>query len=139
MGHNLGIDCGDKFWRQTLGTAEQILEGAIFTFPEKILSSTFFYNTMILRNKKVVKKETFPEIYWKVNTLSDLFYPGICEIMSWDDFCVRYSSNITQEKFTDIRYIIKLAFQTLGIDQNRMYPAHYPVRPLIVDIALLSK
>ena len=59
--------------------------------------------------------------------------------MNWNDFCLRYSTNISNEKFTDIRYIVKLAFQTLGIDQNSMYPALYPLRPLLADIALLSK
>ena len=43
----------NPFWKQVLRTALPVMQGFIFTHPEKILSSPLFMNPLILRNKPV--------------------------------------------------------------------------------------
>ena len=59
--------------------------------------------------------------------------------MQWEDFCLRYFCRISFEKFIDIRYIIKLGFQKLGVSPSRFYNAEYPQKPFLIDIALSTK
>ena len=55
--------------------------------------------------------------------------------MQWADFCRRYTCNISEEKFIDIRYVLKLSIQKLKISPNRLYCANFPQRPFLIDIA----
>ena len=59
--------------------------------------------------------------------------------MQWAAFCERVGSNISEEKYIDIRYILTIAVQKLKISQNRLYAASKPLIPLLIDIALSVK
>ena len=125
----------NSFWKQVLGTAIEITEGAAFCFPEKLLTSPFFHNNLVLRNNKVIKERDFPEIVGRISTLSDFYYQGTNQIMQWEDFCERYASHISNEKFIDIRYVLSLSIQKLKIANNRVYCASYPQKPFLIDMA----
>ena len=127
----------NNFWKQVFSSSSEVLEGTAFCFPEKILSSPFMYNNLILRNNKVIKERDFPEIIDKVSTMSDFYKPGTIQLLPWQEFCEKYTCNISQEKFIDIRYILNLSVQKLKISSNRLIPANKPLKPLLVDIALL--
>ena len=58
--------------------------------------------------------------------------------MPWADFCERYNCDISREKYIDIRYIITLSVQKLGIPTSRLIPANNPQKPFLIDIALSS-
>ena len=126
------------FWKQVFGTIIDITEGAAFTYPEKLLSSPFFHNNLVLRNNKVIKEGNYPEIVDKVTSLSDFFNPGTNQLLQRAEFCERHGSNISEEKYIEIRYVIKLAIQKLKISINRLYPAYYPQKPFLIDLVLLS-
>ena len=72
-------------------------------------------------------------------TISDFFIPETTQIMQWAAFCERVGSNISEEKYIDIRYILTIAVQKLKISQNRLYAASKPLIPLLIDIALSVK
>jgi hypothetical protein len=122
------------FWKQVLGTAMPITLGAAFCYPEKIPSSPFFFNPLIIRQRPVSFRD-FPEISNLVSYVADFFYPGTNNLMEWNDFCNRYNVIISHEKFIDIRYSLKTAFQTLKLPQVRLQTAQYPIKPLIIDVA----
>ena len=125
----------NPFWKQVLGTAVPITQGSAFCYPEKILASPFFSNPLIVRNK-IVKPRDFQEIANFISTIADFYYPGTNIIMNWDDFCTRYNVVISNEKFTDIRYTLKVALQKLKLPQSRLICAQYPLKPLLIDIAM---
>ena len=75
----------------------------------------------------------------KISTMADFFYPGTNDFMDWNDFCTRYNVIISNEKFTNIRYILRVAIQKLNLPQNRLLCANYPQKPLLIDIATSCK
>ena len=89
----------NEFWKQVFGSIVSITEGAAFCFPEKLISSPFFHNNLVLRNNKVLKVADFPELSEKVETLSDFYKPGTNTLLQWADFCDRFQCNISEEKF----------------------------------------
>ena len=98
-------------------------------FPEKLLSSPFLYNNLVLRNNKIINERIFPEITGIVSTLSDFYLPGTNQLMQWEELKNYWNCDISQEKFIDIRFIIKLAIQKLKISSNRLLAANRPIRP----------
>ena len=70
---NISKKIKNIFWKQVLLSAVNMTEGAIFTFPEKIGNSSFWYNPFIKRNNKFLVPGNFPQIAGSVNTLSDFF------------------------------------------------------------------
>ena len=139
MLHNMSRKIRNKFWEQVLSSAQKVSEGAIFTFPEKIGHSSFWYNHLIKRNNRVIAPNNFPVIASSVSTLSDFFYPCTNMLMERNDFCDKYNINVTEEDFIEIRYIINLAFQKLKLSPNRVIQAVQPFKPLLIDIALSTK
>ena len=124
------------FWKQVFGSVVEITQGAAFSCPENLLSSSFLHNSLVLRNNKTINERHFPEIVGKVSTLSDFYSPATNKLMDWNQFCEHWACNISQEKFTDIRYIIKLSIQKLKISDNRLVGAHKPMRPFLINLAL---
>ena len=125
----------NEFWKQVFSTAIELTEGAAFCHPEKLLTSPFLHNNLVLRNNKVIRERDFPELAGIVSTLSDFYYPGTNQIMQWAEFCERYRCNISEEKFIDIRYVLKLSIQKLKISSNRLYCANFPQKPFLIDLA----
>ena len=129
----------NKFWAQVLSTTIKMAECAVFCNPEKMIYSSFWYNPIIRRNNKVVKYSDFPEIQNKIVTLSDFYHPGTNTLMNHADFQNRYNLNISATKYTDIKYIISLAFQKLNFPINKLLCANEPFIPTLIDLALISK
>ena len=132
----IGKKLTNKFWQQVLISAVNVTEGAIFCYPEKLSISSFWYNPYILRNNKVVTPANFPEIQNHVSTLSDFFQPCSNEIMERHEFCAKYSLDIDEIKYIDLRYIITLALQKMKFPREKLLPAVSPFKPILIDIAL---
>ena len=73
MLHNMSRKIDNKFWQQVLVSVQKIAEGAVFTFPEKIGHSSFWHNSLVKRNNRVLTPANFPEISGLVSTISDFF------------------------------------------------------------------
>ena len=71
----------NECWKQVFSTAIELTEGAEFSYPEKLLTSPFLHNNLVLRNNKVIQERDFPELAGIVSTLSDFYYPGTNQIM----------------------------------------------------------
>ena len=133
---NIGKKINNKFWRQVLLSTRSISQGAIFCNPEKLTISSFWHNDYIQRNNKVITFRDYPELVSNISTLSDFFYPHTNNIMSKNDFCNRYNLIVDDNKFVEIRYIITLALQKIGLPKHKLLPAEYPLKPLLIDVAL---
>ena len=48
----------------------------------------------------------------------------------------RYSLEIEENKFIDIRYTINLALQKMRFPREKLSPAFYPLKPVLIDVAL---
>ena len=125
----------NPFWKQVLWSSLPITEGAAFCFPEKIISSPFFYNPLVVRIR-VVKPTDFPEINKPELSLANFFYPGTNVVMEYNDFCNRYEIDISQEKFIDIRYTIRTAILKLKMQAAKLNCAHFPKKPFLIDITI---
>ena len=134
--NNIAKKIKNKFWQQVLFSAEKIANGAIFTFPEKIGTASFWHNPLIKRNNKVIAPTNFPEIASVVSTVSDFFYVGTSNIMNKIDFCNKYDVEVTENNFIEIRYIIKAAMQAIRYPINKILPVFHPNKPLLIDISL---
>ena len=136
---SIGNKINNKFWQQVLLSTRGLNSGAVFCYPEKLSISSFWHNDFIQRNNKVITYRDYPELNSKIFTLSDFFYHQSTNIMSKDDFCNRYNLAIDDNKYIEIRYIITLALQKIGLPKHKLLPAEYPNRPLLIDIALSIK
>ena len=129
----------NPFWKEVFGGIKDMIENAAFCFPEKILSSPFFYNNLVLRGNKVIREKDFPELTRIVGTLSDFYLPNTTTMLSRDEFCERYTCDVSVEKYIDIRYVISVSFLKLRIDNCRLVPIQRPYVPFLIDVILSSK
>ena len=107
---------------------------AAFSYPEKIIDSPLFHNPLVVRNR-VLKPIDFPEIS-ALTTLANFFHPNTNVLMQWNDFCTRYNIQISEQKYIDIRYIIKTAVQKLKISLQKLNLAQSPQKPFLIDLVL---
>ena len=135
----IGKSLKNIFWNQVLQSTIKIYEGAAFCNPELILQNSFFYNPLILRNKKTVRYEDFPELKNRISTIANFFHPGTNVLMSFGAFKDSFGVEIDEVKYIDIRYIIKLAFQKLRLSESRLSKVFYPSIPTLINIALSTK
>ena len=127
----------NNFWKQVLAAALPIVERSAFCNPAKLTTSPLWYNPLIRRNG-VIKYNDFPEISDKIQTVAEFFYIGTNTIMQYNDFCERYDCNISELKYIDIRYTLTRTLQKLKFPQAKLNCAHYPQRPILIDIAMAS-
>ena len=128
----------NPFWKQVLLSATPIIEGALFSFPGKLMHSSLFFNPHVTRSR-TVKYSEFPELVSLGSSLSNFLYPFTNKLMSWEDFRLRYNNNISLEKYIDVRYTIKRSLDKLGISLEKLSFVQYPERPLLIDIAMSTK
>ena len=81
----------------------------------------------------MLKPADFPEIQ-ATTTLAKFFHPNTNTLMQWNDFCTRYDIQISEEKFINIRYIIKTAVQKLKISLSKLNLAQSPTKPFLIDL-----
>ena len=111
-------------------------EGFIFTHSEKLTYSPLWYNPWIKRNNRVIKPADFPELANTISCLADLFYPCTNNIMSRDDLMNRYNLEIGENKYIDLRYCINLTLQKMRLPREKLLPAVYPLKPVLIDVAM---
>lgn len=134
--HSMSKTINNKFWQQMLISAQKIAEGAIFTFPEKIAYTSFWYNPFIKRNNRIVTPANFPTIANYVSTVSDFFYPFTNQFMTKNDFCNKFRIEVADDDYIEIRFMINLALQKLRFPLHKVGRAVQPFKPLLIDITL---
>ena len=85
-----------------------------------------------------MKHNDYPEIAEIVETVADFFYPGTNTLMQYNDFIQRYNCNISEEKYVDARYTLKLAVQKLKLPETKLKVVQLPSRPTLISIALTT-
>ena len=128
----------NPFWKQVFQTIPHLTEGAAFCYPEKVITSPFFNNPLVVRNRPI-KTSDFPELVIPEISLAHFYYPNSNQIMELEDFRSKYELNISFEKYVDIRYTLKTAISKLKMHPSRLNCANFPQIPFLIDIATLTK
>ena len=126
------------FWKQVFADVEDMMNGAAISNPDNLLYSPFFYNNLVIRGTKVIRAQDFPELYGKVNTLSDFYEINTNTFLSFEQFCEVHSCTLSKDKLIDIRYTITVALQKLGISKQRLNIVQKPFKPFLIDLILSS-
>ena len=126
------------FWKQVFADVEDMMNGAAISNPDNILYSPFFYNNLVIRGTKVIRAQDFPELYGKVNTLSNFYEINTNTFLSFEQFCEVHSCTLSKDKFIDIRYTITVALQKLGISKQRLNTVQKPFKPFLIELILSS-
>ena len=135
----IGKSMKNKFWEQVLRSTIKMSEGMTFCSPENLLYSSFWYNPSIRRNNKVISYDVYPEIRTKVTYLADFFNTGSNTLMDYETFKIHHNVEISEMKYIDIRYVIKLALQKLNFPVMKLPFVFYPLAPILISIALSTK
>ena len=135
----IGKSLQNKFWEQVLQSTIKISEGMAFGNPGNLIYSSFWYNPTIRRNNKIIKYEDYPEIKTKIIFVADFFKYGTNSLMDYETFKTHYDVEISQLKYIDIRYVIKLSLQKLNFPELKLPLVFYPLIPSLICIALSTK
>ena len=66
--------------------------------------------------------------------MSDFYHPGTNEYLTRVDFGEKFNIILTEETYTEFRYIFQLAQRNLGITENTLISTFLPLQPLLIDI-----
>ena len=135
----IGKKLSNIFWRDVFCNITLFMQGALFCYPEKIITAPFWDNPSILQRNKAVKKSSFRNISTKIRTISDFYSPGTNQLYSKDQFESRYRLEISNEDFVELKYIIKVAFRKLGLGDDDNICNFLPYQPLLLNILNLTK
>ena len=115
------------------------MQGAIFCYPEKILTSPLWDNPIILRNNKPLKTSAFPTLSEKIKTPADLYINGTESFAPRPDLEEKFNVEITEEDLRELHYIVRITNQTLGVKPGTITEPYYPTQPLLIQIANLTR
>ena len=135
----IGKKFKNQFWKEVFVSIIAVMQGAIFSFPEKILLSPFWDNPAITRNNKPIKEATFPMLYPKIQFLSDFFKPGTNILFTKQELELRHDLTIGLELYIELRFIINSAFQRLGLNSGKIPILEYPQQPILINVATMCK
>ena len=128
----------NPFWSQVLGAVSPLMQGAMFCYPEKIVTAPFWGNPNILRGNRPIKKDMFPILANKVKNVADLYIPGTAEVLT-RDWMEMHNLIVAEEVILEIKYILKQTFNKLGLGELRISAPLLPYRPLLIEIANMSQ
>ena len=137
---NIGKKMSNKFWKDVFCSVTTFMQGALFCYPEKIVSAPFWDNPSISRNNRAIKTTIFPSLAMKISTIADFYIPNTSQLYTKEQFEVRYDVELSDNDFTELKYIIKTAFANLGLrNENNNIFVHLPTQPLLIAILNLTK
>ena len=113
------------------------MEGAIFTHPSKILSASFWNNSLFIRNR-AIKETDFPNISRNINYFQDFFKIGTNELLTHQELEEKCERRLTQETYIELSYIVKTSLQKIGMRREKLPPIQLPVQPMLVGIATMT-
>ena len=132
----IGKKIGNKFWKQVFCSVGLFMQGALFCYPEKLITAPFWDNPQITRNNRAIKKSTFPTLSHKINSIIDFYHPGTCTLYTREELMNTYNVLLTQETLTELHYIIKKAWRSLGLRENISFENTYPFQPFLINIII---
>ena len=135
----IGKKMSNSFWKEVFCNITLFMQGALFCYPEKILTAPFWDNPSVLQRNKAIKKSSFKNISSKIRTISDFYIPGTNQLYSKDQFENRYRIQISVEDFIELKYIIKLSYKNLGLKDDNTTYIFLPTQPLLLNVLNLTK
>ena len=74
----------------------------------------------------------------KIDTISDFYIPGTGQLCTKEQFEDRYNVEVDNHDYIELKYIIKSAFNNLGL-RNESILVTFPSQPLLISILNLTK
>ena len=127
------------FWREVFLSVKAVMQGALFSEPEKILLAPFWRNPVITRNRKQIKETDFPMLDQKVKTLSDFIKPCTRDLYTKDEFQQRHGISVNEDTFIELRYIVTCTIKEYSFEPDSLPLFSLPIQPLLVSIATRYK
>ena len=127
------------FWKEVFCAVKPFMQGAIFCYPEKIISAPFWDNPYISRNNRAIKRSSFPNIAMKIDTISDFYNPVTGQLFTKEQFEDRYGIEVDNNDYIEIKFIIKSAFINLGLRNENGILLTLPAQPLLIAILNMTK
>ena len=136
---SLGKKINNKFWKHVFIAVMPLMQGAIFCNPENILLSPFWDNPNILRRNKPIKPSAYPSLSTKISTMADFYVNGSNIFESKADLEEKFNVEILEEDLVELHYVITNTRQRLGVKPDTLTEPYYPIQPLLINIANLTK
>ena len=115
------------------------MQGALFSYPEKIQIAPIWDNPLITQNNRAIKKSVFPTLSGKLITVSDVFRPGTGTLLTKAELERGFDIEVTEEDLIEMHFIIKQSRRNLGLNDNDAISTCYPFQPLLINIANMTK
>ena len=137
--NNIGKKLGNKFWKEVFCSVIPHMQGAIYCYPEKILMAPILENPLFQQNNKPIKYTSFPSFVGKNLILADFFACGTNRMLNLDQFIANTGCALTEEQFTELKYIFTTTFRIIGLRVQTMQRLERPLQPLLINIANITK
>ena len=125
----------NPFWKQVLATVTPIMQGAISSYPEKLITAPFWDNRYILRNNLPITKAKLPVWSTAITNVCDFFESGSGRLKSKEDWYNNFGLVVSDADILEIKYILRQSFNRLGVRENTFLAPILPYRPLLIEIA----
>ena len=96
-------------------------------------------NPLFQKNHKPIKNTSFPSFVGKNIILADFFACGKTSMLNRDQFITNTGCALTQEQFTELKFIFSTTFRIIGFNVHRMQTIERPLQPLLINIANITK
>ena len=125
----------NPFWKQVLSTVTPIMQGALFSCPEKLMTAPFWDNRNILRNNVPISKPKLSVWSTIVANVCDFFEPGSGRMKAKEDWIDQFGIAVSDEDLLEVKYILRQSFNRLGLKEETVSAPSLPYRPLLIEIA----
>ena len=117
----IGKKMTNKFWKQIFCSVELFMQGALFSYPEKIQIAPIWDNPLITRNNRAIKKSAFPTLSGKLITVSDFYRPGTGTLLAKAELERGFDIEVTEEDLIEMHFIIKQSRRNLGLKIHEIW------------------
>ena len=135
---SLNKKINNDFWSQVFATIDPIMQGAIFSYPEKFMLSSWWDNPLILRNNRALRREDYP-LLRSLNRVSNFYHPNSCRIKSTDKFEDSVRCVVDNDTYLEFLVILDMAKRKIGLLDCTSMINCLPQQPLLVHIANFVK
>ena len=135
----IGKKLENLFWKECFISVKVVIRGALLSDPNKIIIAPIWENPAVTRNNKQLKDINYPDLVGKVNQIADFFKPNTNLLYSKQEFELRHTATLTDDSFTELRYIIVSSIRKVGLNYENIPPVLLPLQPLIVSLVTRFK
>ena len=127
-----------RFWSDTLSIIKPIMLELVKQYPEEIINCTIWGSDWFTRNRTLTYRKHFVGLPSQIDSPGDLMKRidiGV-DFITYEE-CVDRYGQCDPDIFLSMKYLIKTAFDKVGLDLN-VCSLNYPRRPALIFLANLT-